>query len=221
MAYNAVTASSTTELLTNEGRLLRRFNEGDATPTAFDNILGEIIYEASHHIQQNVLHRWIASREWTEYVDGDNTDAIKLANGPVGSVTSVHHVLYSTTDGSSRTETLTEIYPYEYVVEGLLSEKSNGAGTIRLLGARTEYGRRNYKVVHTSGWTTVPEPLVMAASELSLSMFNQRRTAGMIEKNLDDGDVRFLTPLQSEQRMLRLCKPFIVKPRRVSWLASQ
>lgn len=210
MSYAAITASTSTNLLTSLARVKERLYEGDATITVTDDMIEPVLYEISNWLQTEILHRWIASETITEYANGSGRQILYLRGGPLVSVTSVAYILYESESDQTRKEVETTVHPYEYLEGGLGTEDHTGRAHLIRRATPWTRGARNYKVVYVAGFTNVPETIVRAATETSCAAILRRRAAGMTASGEND----FLAPRQVIQYCRALCSSYIFPTRR-------
>lgn len=109
---------------------------------------------------------------WTEYLDGDGGETIKLREWPVSSITSVKFRESATAFGTA--EASSSYYVDPSTDNRGLVFRAGGLGSWEV-EARTACwpkGRRNIEVVYTGGYSTVPDDLKNACYELVSAWFN-------------------------------------------------
>ena len=190
---------------------------GDLTTTALVQQHGQVVGNATAlaqlvtEVSQYILMRLgkaIESATYTEYYDGRGRDTLILNQGPLGSVTSLNSVAYSDDGANGRAETLTEIYAYEFVVDGTLASGYLKRGKIELLSGYFSPGRQNYKVVYVGGFTSIPAAIQHAATVEVLTRWNQRQSLGYSQKEINDAETRFLSPKQQDDALWRAISPY-------------
>ena len=177
--------------------------------TDHDVLIANLIDEVSDAIQQFVGNV-IGEATYTEYYSGMGEELMMLRHGPLVSVTSVNEVTYSATSSvdTSRTETLSEVYEYERLEGGLRSENYKGRGWLELVGGKFTPGQRNYKVVYTAGFSSIPNSLVLAATNAVVYEFKRRERVGFQTNTAGDASVSFMTDNQMRNALERAVAPF-------------
>jgi hypothetical protein len=178
-----VSVVSSPQLVTATGRLLTsraRVKERlvNITGTEFDDLFDSLISEVSVRMQDEMGGRTLPEATYTEYHDGHGLSRLWLREGPLVSVTSLNHVSYSDGGSGARSETLTEVYPYQYVLEGTRDEGHRHRGSLKRLGGIFTEGSRNYKVVYTAGYDPLPEGMVNIATDWVIAAFHWREGYG-------------------------------------------
>jgi len=200
-----ISASSDRDLTT-LARVKERlgFADGDST---YDDVLATLITEVSNEIQE-AFGRYFAEGTYTEYYDGTGTEALVLRQGPLVSVTSVNEVEYTDAGDGSRDESLTELEEKDRLEYSLESTGSLAPARIEYIGGVFTKGQKNWKVVYTAGFSTLPEGLVAHATEEVVTAFNTRKTAGLASKVLDEGQLNLLSPKQCYDARVRVFAPY-------------
>lgn len=177
--------------------------------TDWDALLATLILEVDGDLLGR-MGRVIESASFTEYPDGDGTPLLMLDQGPLVSVTSVNAVEYSEGVAGARTETLTEIYPYQYLERALASENYIGRAYLEGNGWSWSPGRRNYKVEYVGGFAAVPKKIEKLATECVGFAFMTREALGMASKTIGDAQTNPLTPVQLDNAIERALRPYKV-----------
>lgn len=169
-------------------------------PHAYDAMLNLLISEVSDELQA-MAGRTFIEQTYTEYLDGTGRSSLVLGAGPVVSVTSVNEVAYEDNGAGGVTEVLTEVKRHTFVIAGQRNQpRYSGRGRLDLLGdAEFTTGPRRYKVVYVAGFATVPESVVMLATDEVVSRFMARETGHLLSKSLADGTISYLRPGQMQE----------------------
>lgn len=206
--------AATGALLTSRDRVKRHIwpRQSPATEnTVFDTTLDLVLSEVSDRMHKE-MGRYLPETVYTEYYDGNGTDLLTLRQGPLASVTSLHEVEYGDNGSGTRTETLTAINQADRLEHGLRSEGWLGLSGLRLLSGCFVPGRRNYKVVYTAGFGTLPEAVVRAATIESVFEFKYSDHWGFAEKTVgEETSFRPFAPQTRDDALARALAPFSVQ----------
>lgn len=161
------------------------------TSTTFpDAYLNNVIARASHTIER-LCGRALVSASYTEYVDGDGTKFLNLRRGPfptTAGVTSVSSITYS----STASETATAVATGDYFLRGVLTDGWYLKSYLESNGGTWSTGQRNYKVVYTAGFSTVPYDLEQACLSLAVAYINRRKNEGTSSRDVSSGAMAFI-----------------------------
>jgi len=190
-------------------RLLDPTSTGVGANAAFDAVIEDLINAASDRIESK-LQRTIRELLYTHYFPGTGTEFLGLSEGPLVSVASVSEVAYVDGGSGARQENLTALDPYQYVEHGMRSgEAYRGLAFLeRVDGGVFTAGARNWQVVYTAGWSTVPEALVDWAAYRAAHQFVTRESPGLISKVSEDWQHNLLSPKQLDEQEDRILRPF-------------
>jgi len=210
-SYTVVTMSGVAGLprqhLTTVARVKRRIDTEGALGSTYDDLILEMIGEASADIHAR-LGRIIPEDTYTEYRDGHGLDTMILRQGPLVSITSIHEVEYSDSGDGSQAETGTEVEAFNYVGGGLLTEGHSGPGTIRLLSSTYTTGIRNYAIIYVAGYSLIPEALARAATNYVAAMFFTREVAGLMNKSIGDSEISPIPMKNLDEAVARSIAPY-------------
>ena len=182
--------------LTTLERVKQQLFAGDSNPpTNLDTLLTTIIAEVTYRIRAMLDNRLFSEQAHVEYVDGPGTPSLRLANGPLVSVSRIDLVTYTDVGDGTRQETLEEIKPYRWVPRGLRDEGHLGKGRVELLAACWLPGQRNYKVTYVAGFDPLPAFIVEVATKEVLTEARHDPQAS----RLKIGDYEISTPRQEDR----------------------
>jgi hypothetical protein len=145
-----------------------------STETAKDNLLNAIIEGVSRFFESEI-HRNLELQEYTEIIDGDDSDTIILKQFPV---TEVDYIKIDNAEIDLETE---QAYPISLYIDkesGILERSSGWNG-----------GFKNIEVKYSAGFTlpgeesgadyTLPEDIILAAKRLSARVYEKRTAEGI------------------------------------------
>ena len=146
----------------------------------YDEKLTMIVNAMTDYIESRTGRRF-KSTAYTEYVNGDGSDALQMKQYPITAITSVEE--NSNSDNSSNWATLatTEYFNIGNYLDAGIIKKT--AGAFR--------GTANYRVTYTAGYTTLPSDLKYACYMLASEAFNRSRSAGVKSESLGDHSITF------------------------------
>lgn len=154
---------------------------GKATAdTADDAFLTNLIARASVLIESR-LGRSVVQASYTEYVDGDGTEWLRLRQGPIISVTSV-----SSVDWTGGTPSLDALDAGAWIAIGDQTDDIL-PGRIRGNGTAFAKGRQNWAVVYSAGFSAVPYDIERLCIDTVIWWFTQRKDAGANARDIGSG----------------------------------
>ncbi len=194
--------------LTTLARVKEQLFAGDATPpSTHDTLINTIIAEVTHRIRSKVDNRRFIEQAHVEYVDGRAVRTLRLAQGPLVSVSRIDLVTYSDGGGGARTETPVEVEAYRWLPRGLRVDGHLGKGWIDRLDSFWIAGQRNYKVTYTAGFDPLPAFLVESATKETLNEVRHDPAVQMLK--IGDYEIRTPLPKDRELALSRALSPLM------------
>jgi hypothetical protein len=181
-------------------------------PHALDSLLNMLISEVSDEYQ-GVLGRTFAESDYAEYLDGSGRGSLVLGAGPLVSFTSLSQVEYRDDGAGGVTEVLTLVPRHTYVLSGLRTQpRFYGLGRIDLVGGGNfARGAKNYKAVHRSGFSPIPEGVVGLATQDVVNRVLSRETVHLLSRALADGTITYVRPQQMVEARDEGLRPYLLE----------
>ena len=180
---------------------------GSSPPDAGFEYLSSLLDRASAMVE-NVIGREVEQAAFTEYVNGRGTPYLNLRRGPID-VAVTPPVVSSVTYDSDRVESLTTVAAGDYQVWGI-DANWRLPGYLEAASWAWSTGNKNYKIVYTAGWATVPADIQEATLHTAVWMKNKRRDTATSDRSVGDasmGGFANLTDLVAELR--EMLAPYI------------
>lgn len=132
----------------------------------FDELLLEQIINAVSQYAQEFCRRKFHDDDYTEYYDGTGKQYLRLEQYPVNTLTTLKYYDYV---NQIVEQTFTNHEDYElYAEEGMIYKPGF-----------FQRGHKNYEVVYNAGYTTIPDDLKQAATEMCKWLYSIRDKAGV------------------------------------------
>jgi hypothetical protein len=176
---------------------------GSNPANAPDSYLNNLIARATHRCERAV-GRALVQANYTEYVSGDGSRYLNLRRGPIQSVTSVSYITYD----SAGNETATVETAGNYFVWGDQSDWKK-PGYLEYNGSSWVRGQRNYKVVYSAGFATVPYDLEQACLHACVSLKNKRKDVASLGRSIGDGSMSVKDEIELDEELRRMLIGYI------------
>ncbi len=158
---------------------LKRYLGIDASDTAQDDLLDDLIAYASERLESYCARRF-GLADLTEYLDGPGTSELVLARRPVTALTSVR------IDADRDFAAESEVDSSELVLHA-------EAGVVERVGAVFPSGASNVRAQYSAGYTSIPDDIEAAAIKLSAAWYAHARSGadGLTTETLGDYSARY------------------------------
>lgn len=198
--------------LTTRDRVKERLDPEGSWSTQFDDLIDTLIGEVDAKLE-TLMSRKIAQDTYTYYASGRGSPVLDLNQGPLVSVTSVHHIVYEDDGAGGRQETATEVQAKDFILAGMRDEGAIGLGYLVTNGGWTWLaGHRNYKVVYVAGFSATPEAIAHQATLDVVAAFVTREATGLASKSVGDADLNVLSsPVLLDQARERALAAYTVR----------
>lgn len=195
--------------LTTRARVRDRLHMIDVNETEFDDLIDELITEASNWIQDD-FDRCIPEDAYVEYLDGTDAPDLWLREGPLVSVSSVEEIEYVDDGAGGLQENRTTLPAFHYAQENTITEKSLLRGVLRRVdgGVWHRANPRRWRVVYVAGQDPLPDGIVHLATTWVVHEFVNRESRWNASKVLEDGQLNLLTPGQLEREKGNMLSPY-------------
>jgi len=177
----------------------------EITTSGSDAYLTNLIARATNRIEA-MVGRPLVQATYTEYADGKGKRDLFLRRGPIQSVTSVSDVVY---DGSG-TATTTSLAGGDYFARGLDSEDWKLNGWLERNGSAWTWGQKNYEVIYSAGFSTVPYDLEQSCIELAVWQKNQRKDSGTHARDIGSGSMSFRDSTELLEKLQGELFPYMI-----------
>lgn len=150
----------------------------NTTLSGFDGLyLDELINSASQVIEK-ICHHVLVSADYTEYYDGSDSMYLRLRQYPVSTFTSLKAWDYQ---AQKTIQDYTNNTDYEVYLDSGIICKSGYFST----------GIKNYQVIYTAGYTTIPSDLKQACKNLCQYLDNSASRSGIKSESIGRYSVTF------------------------------
>ena len=184
-----------------------------------DSLITDLASQVGSWIE-NFCQRRFSSSSRTYVISGDGTDKLYLPDWPITSVTSiygpcVHYPRHFTSTGGSVQST--ELVDSDYYIIANLGQPNETRDHILNIASGSpygwasgqwDYGKQNFEVVATTGYSSLPADLYSAACELAAWFYRQAKEGliGITGRTIDAGgsisQAEFERGIPLQQRMV-------------------